>query len=127
VENQKSRIVRERARKADQLLLPGGKTIASFPHSMGEPLRERVHELEQIDLPDRRDQALFIDILGAQPDILAQGAGEDVGVLQHDAELPPELARVELTNVDASRAYAAALDVVEPEQQADDGRLARAG
>ena len=48
-------------------------------------------------------------------------------VLQHEAEQPAQLGQVELADVDAVDRDAAAADVVEPQQQVDERRLARAG
>ena len=67
------------------------------------------------------------DPLGAQADIPPDGAGEQVRVLEHDAEMAAQVGRVEFADVDAAHADRPALHIVEAQQGADQGSLARAG
>ena len=48
-------------------------------------------------------------------------------VLQHEAEQPPQLVEIQLADVDAVDQDPSAADVVEPQQQVDERRLARPG
>ena len=63
----------------------------------------------------------------AQPDVAGDRPGEQEHVLQHEAEEPAQLRQRHLADVHAVDQDAAARHVVEPQQQADDRRLARAG
>src|SRR5262245_10826843 len=71
--------------------------------------------------------ARVVDVLAAQPDVPFDGAGEQVNILQHEAEEAAHVAGIHLSDVDAVDRDASAADVVEPEQQVDERRLAGAG
>ena len=60
-------------------------------------------------------------------DVLQHRAGEDVEVLQHHADAPPQLLAGDLVHVHAVHEHHAVAEVVEARQQADDGALAGAG
>ena len=72
----------------------------------------------------RRSSVIQVD---AEADVVGDGAGEEEGVLQDDAEALAEGFEVLLADVDAVDEDAAALDVVEAHHEADDGGLACAG
>jgi hypothetical protein len=61
---------------------------------------------------------------GAEPDVAADGAREEMDVLQHESEASPKVARSMLADVDAVDRDAPLLHVVEAQQQVDDRRLA---
>ena len=78
-------------------------------------------------LPRRR---LHLRVAGVRPpvaNVVADGVGEQEGVLQHDADAPPQAVLGHAANVLAVDGNGAALDVVEPFQQADDRGLAGPG
>ncbi len=63
----------------------------------------------------------------AEADIFLDGAGEQVGVLQYDAQALPQGVLFDFPHVDAVVGDAAVVDVVEPVDQVGDGRLSGAG
>ena len=72
--------------------------------------------------------ALFISSLQpAVADILHHRAGEQVGVLQHDAQRTAQVGLFDLVDVDAVVADLAVLNVVEPVDEVGNGGLARTG
>ena len=50
VQNQEARIVRQRPRETDQLLLPGGKAAAALSDFVAKPFRQSADEIEQVHL-----------------------------------------------------------------------------
>ena len=128
VEYQVARIVRERAGEADQLLLPGREAAAPLPDWLREAFRQacartpsgsparphpRPASSEMPSVPSR--------MLSAIVPVNRYGSCSTI------AELPPQFQRIDLAHVDAADADAAALDVVEAQQQVGECRLARAG
>ena len=77
---------------------------------------------------DARARTASSSIVGVpEPDVAGDRAGEQVDVLQHQAEHARAARRGPLADVDAVDRDAPLLHVVEPQQQVDDRRLARAG
>ena len=64
---------------------------------------------------------------GAQPDVVGDGSGEQMRILQNHAEIAPQLFEIEIANIDSADADAAALHFIEAQQQAGERGLARAG
>ncbi len=65
--------------------------------------------------------------LGAEADVVGDGAGEEEGILKDDAEALAERGEVLLADVDAIDEHLAVLDVVEAHHEGGDGGLAGAG
>ena len=63
----------------------------------------------------------------AKADVVRDGAGEQVGVLQHNAKAAAQVVLADLLNIEAVIENPPALDVVEAVDEVGDGRLARAG
>ena len=63
----------------------------------------------------------------AVADIIHHGAGEQVGILQHDTKAAAQVGLFNLVDIDAIVADLAVGNVVEPVDQVGDGGLARAG
>ena len=75
-----------------------------------------------------RGDALFIRCAElAVADVVHHRAGEQVGVLQHDAQRAAQVGFFDLVDVDAVVADLALLNIVETVDQVGDGGLARAG
>ena len=76
----------------------------------------------------RRGDALFVvGVEVAVADVFHHGAGEEVGILQHDAEAVAQICLLDLVDVDTVVADLAVRDVVEAVDQVGDGRLPCAG
>ena len=58
--------------------------------------------------------------------VVADRAAEQERLLEHDADVPPEVAGGQLADVDAVEQHAAGVDVVEPADQVHERRLAAA-
>ena len=73
------------------------------------------------------DALLIAGIQVAVTDILHNGAGKEVGVLQHDTQAAAKVRLLDLVDIDAVIADLAVVDIVEAVDQVGDGRLAGAG
>ena len=60
-----------------------------------KPVRQRADELQQVDLLGGGLQVLAGDALGPEPDVVLDRSREQVRILQHEAEVAAQLARVE--------------------------------
>ena len=72
------------------------------------------------------DAVLIRRVQPAVADVLHHGAGEQVGILQNDAEGPAEVILLDIAHVDAVIGDVAALNVIEAVDEVRDRRLARA-
>ncbi len=127
VEDEDAGVVGKGAGEADELLLAGGEGRAAFAHGFGEFERQGADEVADVDLVAGALEALVGDPFRAEADVVGDGAGEEEGVLQDDAEAAAKPGEVLFADVDAVDQDAAALDVVEAHHQAGDGGLAGAG
>ena len=75
----------------------------------------------------RRDALLVGRIQVAVADVVHHGAGEQVHVLQHDAQRAAQIGLADLVDVDAVVADFAVGDVIEAVDEVGDGRLAGTG
>ena len=81
---------------------PGGERGAAFEDGFGEAARgECADEVADIDLVGGVGHFHVGDGVGAEADILRDGAGEEERVLQHDAEALAEFVEVLLADIDA--------------------------
>src|SRR5262249_10543477 len=71
------------------------------------------------------EHVLVCNAVAAEHDILAHRARQQNAFLHHAADLAPEVGRIELPDVGAVEQDHALLRLIEAEQQAGDGRLAR--
>ncbi len=94
---------------------------------MGKSFRQRADEIEQVHLFGGLHHFFLADRFGSQADVFFQRSGEQIGILQHHAELAAQFHRIELAQVAPADADRALLDVVEAQQQADERGFSRAG
>src|SRR5258708_7485189 len=117
VQNQDSRIVRESARKREQLFLADGKGGAALPDGFVQTLRKALDEIQNIN-PARRLFHLSIAYpTGSQSNVAADGSGKQERVLQDYSEIAAQVAQPELADIDSIEQYLALLDVIEAQQQ----------
>src|SRR5207247_10550784 len=107
VEDQDGRIGQEAAGDGQQLFLPGRDVRGVVGQHGVVPLWQRPHE--RVDVGGLRGGH---DLLGGRadfpvPDVVADGAGEDPGVLKHHAEDAADIVAAEVARVDAVEADAA--------------------
>ena len=127
VEDQDPRVERQRPREREQLLLPDRQRGAPLGHRAREPARQPVDEAVGVHGLDGAPDVLVGDAAVAEPDVVADRAGEQLHVLQHEAEerRAGRSSAISRTSTPSIR-IAPRLDVVEPHQQVDDGGLAGA-
>ena len=127
VENQNLRVVQQRAREGNQLLLPDGQAAAAFV-DLGQVALFHLHdEVVRVHGLGRLNDLLVGRAQLAVADVVHDGAGEDEAVLHHDAHLLAQRAQLHVAHVVAVQQHRAAGHVVEPADQVDHGALARAG
>ncbi len=89
--------------------------------------RQRGHEVVGADRPGRGLDLGVGGVGSSVGDVVAHRAGEEEGLLGHDAELAAERAEVELAQVGAVDQHPSGRRVVEAGDELDDGRLPGAG
>ena len=127
VEDQHARVERERARERQQLLLPDRERRAALGDRARVAVRQPVDERVGVDGARRRAHALVVDRRVARADVVGDRAGEQMHVLQHEAEEPAQIVERQIADVDAVHQDPPARHVVEAQQQVDERRLAGAG
>ncbi len=127
VEDEELGIVRQGAREADQLALADGKRGTALVDDGVETLGQGIEEMARGPLRAGRGRRRAIDGCGAEANVGFERAGEQEGVLQHDAELAPQILDVQFADIDAVEKDLAALDVVEAQQELNGGGFAGAG
>ncbi|CAN4039547.1 RNA polymerase sigma factor sigX, partial [Dysosmobacter welbionis] len=91
------------------------------------PLGQAADEVVGIGQGGGRLHLFIRGIQIAVADVLPDGAGEEVGVLQHDAQAAPQVRLADVVDGDAVVTDLAVGNVVEPVDQVGDGGLAGAG
>ena len=127
VQDQDARLDQQRAGDRHALLLTARQGHAALAHvrvvAVGELGDERVRLRGA-------GGGLHLGVGGVRPavgDVLADGAAEQGGLLQHDADLPAQRLQRGVADVGAVDGDAAGGDVVEARDQVDDRALARPG
>ena len=77
--------------------------------------------------PGGGDALLIGGVQAAVADVLHDGAGEQVGVLQHDAQRAAQVCFFDLVDVDAVIADLAVRNIIKAVEQIGDGGLSRIG
>ena len=127
VEDQDARLDQQGAGDRHPLLLPSRQGHAALAHQAVVAVRELGDE------PVRLRGAgggFHLGVGGVRPavgDVLADGAAEQGGLLQDDADLPAQRLQRHVADVDAVDGDAAGGGVVEARDQVDDRALARSG
>ncbi len=127
VEDEDARGVCEGAGEADELLLSGGEGSAALADGLVELKREGADEVADVDFVGGELEALIGDPLGAETNVVGDGACEEEGILQDDTEALTEFFQILLADVYAIDEDGAALDVVEAHHEAGDGGLSCSG
>ena len=83
--------MRQRAGKADQLLLPGGERRAALAHRFGKAAGQRADEVPNVDLFGRALQPLVGDPAASPGECCPRCPGKQERILQHHAEAPAQL------------------------------------
>ena len=104
VEDQDRRVGEEGAGDGEQLLLAGAHGAALVVDDGVVAVGQRVHEAVDVGGPRRLEDLLLGGVEVAVGDVLADGAAEQPGVLEHHADVRPQLAAAHLRDVDAVEA-----------------------
>ena len=118
----------ERARDRDELLLARGDVRRVLVEHRVVAIGQRVHE--PVDVGGLRPASRIsssVARLTAVADVLADRAGEQPRVLQHHARAGAHVAATQVGDVLAVEQDAAAVELVEPHDEVDEGGLAGAG
>ena len=126
VEDQDAGISEERACDRDQLPLASREAGAALAHDVVESLLEACGHA--VDADRRRGLAhLFVGRVGTgETDVVRDRAGEQEGILEHDAELAPVTVQLQLAEVCAVHRDRSVVGVVEAADQLGSRRFAAA-
>src|SRR5258708_777665 len=127
VKNQEARIVRHGARKIDELPLPDGKRRAALVYAGADSFRQRAYEFAKPNFVDGAFDCGAVDARRAEPDVRFNRTGKEKRILEHDAELPPQILQFDQSNVLAVEENLSALNVVKAQQQGNQSGFPRAG
>ena len=126
VEHEDRRIAQERARDRDTLALAAREADPPLADDGGVALGQPRDELVGVG-GARGGLELGRRRVGlAHPQVLLDGAVEEVGVLAHHGDAPAQVVERQLADVVPADEHAAGIGIVEAEEQADDGGLAAA-
>ena len=123
VEDQDPRIVDQRARDGEALLLAAGQIGRAFLDVGFISVRHALDEFLGAREPCRAHRILEREAGPAGEDVFANRAAEQEVVLQHDTEALPQMAQVDLAQVAAVDLQEARIVAVDALQQAGDGRF----
>ena len=127
VKDQRGRIGHRRASDGNQLALALGQAgTVAFEHCV-VALGQHADEAVRIDQTRGLDAFLIGGVQTAVTDVVHHGAGEQVHVLQHDAQRPAQVRLLDAGHGDAIIQNLAVLDVVEPVDEVGHGGLAGTG
>ncbi len=127
VEDQHGRIECQRPGERQQLLLPDRERGAPLRDGRIVAARQRRDEAVRVHRPGGLAHPGVGDVVVAEADVAGDRAREQMNVLQHEPEQPAQPGRTHVAHIGAVHDDPSARHVVEPQQQADQGRLARAG
>src|ERR1700730_12940370 len=121
------RIVREGACEIDELALADGESGAALVHAGADAFGERFDEIGEADFANGVFHGGAVDVWSAEADVGFDGAGEEEGILEDDAELAAKVLEIDVADVDAVEKALVALDIVEAEEERDERGFACAG
>src|SRR5882762_9152722 len=127
VKDEEARIVRQGAGKIDELALSDRERGAAFVDTGADAFGKG---LDEIGKPDFADGVLYggaIDVRRAKANVGFDGAAEQEGILENDAEEATEILQVDLADVDSDEKDLTALKIVEAKQERDKRGLAGTG
>ena len=124
VEHQNRRVAKERPGDGDALALPAGELDAALAHHRPVALRQLADERVRVGRPRGGLEFGLRGVVFAEPQIVLDGAVEEVRVLIHDGEYRMQGLERHRGNVDAVDTDAALGRIVESEEQSHDARLA---
>src|SRR2546426_1346466 len=127
VENQEAWIVRQGARKINELALTDGEGGAALIDTCGDAVGEGANEFAEANFVESAFDGEVVDARRAETDVGFNRSGEKKRILKDDAELTPQILEIDGANVLAVEKDLAALNIVETKKQGNQRGLARAG
>ena len=127
VEDDDVRIAQQHARQRQPLRLAGRQRQLRAAEDGIQPVRLRREPRQQVQAVERVHDAVVVDGIVEQRQVVADGAAEELHFLGDHCDPGAHHRQPERTQVDAVHGDAAAVGVVQPRQQAGDGGLAAAG
>ncbi len=116
----------EHAGEGQELPLASAELLAPLAHLGLQALGQPRHQVLQLALLQHRGQPALVEG-PVQHDVVAQGAGEDEDILEHQPEEVAQAAELELPDIHTVHGDAALVHVVEAHEQVDERALAGAG
>ena len=124
VEDEDPRVGEQCARDRDQLPLAGREACAALAHLVVEASREPRRHAVDADRRGRRLDLLVRRVGLREADVRRDRAAEEEGILQHDAELAPVRAELDVAQVVPVDAHRSLVGVVVAADQPRERRLA---
>ena len=125
VEDEDAGVGEQRPGQRDPLALPAGEGEAPLPHHGAVPVGQRFDESVGLRRPGRGPDLLVGGVGDAVGDVVADGGGEQEGVLEDDADAAAQVGQAQAPDVPAVQAHLPGVDVVEAGQQQGERRLPR--
>ena len=127
VEDQQSRVAHKGAGNGDALPLAARQRHAALADPGVVAMREFHDEVVGVRRLGRRHDGLQADVGSPVGDVVADGAGEQPGILHDDADVPSQRPQLQIPHVDAVQADDTAGGVVKTRDQLRQGAFAAAG
>ena len=127
VQNQHGGVLQEDAGDAEALLLAAAEPYAAFADDRVVAFVQRHDVVVDVGAFRGFDDLLLRRVQPSIEDVVANGRVEEIDVLLHDADVPPQRFHRDVADVHAVQQDAAFLDLIEMRDQMADGRLAAAG
>ncbi len=127
VEQQQRRIAQDGPRDGQALALAARQAHALLAEKGGEALGQGVEEFQRIGGARRLPHVLVRSVGPAIADIVPGRGGEDHRILRHQPDLPADVGRIGVAQIDAVEADGAVLGIVEAQQQLQDSAFSGAG
>src|SRR5712691_3326723 len=127
IQDQNGRTTQNGSGNRDPLFLAAGKCGATLGEQRFIALWENVNELRGIGYNRGLDNLPVAGVWTSESDVFADRPAEEQGVLQHEANLPPQGLNKIVPDVFTVNQDGAAARIIEPRNQADESALTRAG
>ena len=128
VEHQDRAVLCQRARNADPLLLPAGKSDAAFSDDGLILLIHLLNETARFGILRREAHRLHLKFLAlSHLDVLLDRVREKKHILQNNRDIAAKLMHIHLSHIHAVDLHRTVRHIIKPLEQIDDGGFAGAG
>ena len=126
VEEENSRVLEDRPGNGDPLLLAAGELSPVLAHHRVEPVWHLVDELGRVRQLRRGANLFQCCAFFPVGDVFSDAGGEESWLLTDEPDLPSDPPKLQVSEIDSVDEDGPRLGIVEPLDQAHDGRLAAA-